>query len=297
MSHVHTVLAATDFSPAAVSSVERAALLCRDAGAVLELFHTVNVSDLDRLRRLVPGIPNRLKQPATDDRREEITLLGGGLSELHGVRVGVHVEAGPAFLKIEERAADVSADLVVLGVHGTNTFAHPILGSTAARMVESSAHAVLVVKQEPRERYRNVLVPVDFSEYSLPALMLARTVAPAAGIILMHAYGVPFEGKLKAGRVVEEELAPFLNAARNEVFEDLYELSEAAGLAPRAVRLLACHGTALEQILEQERTRYCDLIVMGHHGEAPLLERVFLGSVTKQVLALSEADVLVVPGP
>jgi nucleotide-binding universal stress UspA family protein len=55
---------------------------------------------------------------------------------------------------------------------------------------------------------------------------------------------------------------------------------------------LVCHGEVLHLILEQEETRHCDLIVMGRHGEAPLLERVFLGSVTKEVLALSQANVL-----
>jgi len=170
---------------------------------------------------------------------------------------------------------------------------HPILGSTAARMAERSVRPVLVVKGAPQEKYRNVLVPVDFSAHSLPALMTGCAVAPGANIILMHAYGVPFEGKIRAGRDVEEILEPFLAAARKKVFENLHELSDAAGLAPHAARLLACHGTALHQILEQEKNRHCDLVGMGRHGEAPLLERIFLGSVTKQVLSLSRSDVLV----
>jgi nucleotide-binding universal stress UspA family protein len=277
--------------------VDRAALLCSATGAELELFHAVNFVGLDRLRRLVPGIPNGLEQRAIDDRSEELMLLGGSLSELHGVQVGTNVDAGPAFVELEKRAHEVSADLVVVGTHGTNILTRPILGSTASWMAERSAFPVLVVKQEPRERYRNVLVPVDFSQYSLPGLMTALRVAPEGNILLMHAYGVPFEGKLRAARVVEEVLAPFLAAAKKKVFEKLHELTDAAGLAPHAVRLLACHGEVLHQILEQEEIRHCDLIAMGRHGEAPLLERVFLGSVTKEVLALSQVDVLVTPSP
>lgn len=136
---------------------------------------------------------------------------------------------------------------------------------------------------------------MDFSIHSLPALMTARTVRPGANIILMHAYGVPFEGKIRAARDVEEILEPFLATVRKKVFENLHELSDAAGLARHAARLLACHGTPLHQILEQEKNRNCDLIVVGRHGEAPLLERLFLGSVTKQVLTMSRADVLVSP--
>lgn len=36
-----------------------------------------------------------------------------------------------------------------------------------------------------------------------------------------------------------------------------------ADLVPYAVQLLASHGTALHQIMEQEETRRCYLIVMG----------------------------------
>lgn len=297
MNRVRTVLAGTDFSAAAGLAVDRAGLLSRATGAALELFHAVNLSGLNRLRQLVPGIPNGLEQRAIDDRREELMLLGESLSELHGVQVGTNVYAGPAFAQLEKRAHDISADLVVVGAHGMNILTRAILGSTSSRMAERSDFPVLVVKQQPRERYRNVLVPVDFSEHSLPALMTALAVAPEANIILMHAYGVPFEGKLRAARVLEEELTPFLAAARKKVFENLRELTDTAGLAPHAVRLLACHGEILHQILEQAETRHCDLIVMGRHGEAPLLERVFLGSVTKEVLALSRADVLVTSTP
>lgn len=111
----------------------------------------------------------------------------------------------------------MSADLVVLGAHGTSTLTHPILGSIASRIAETSSFPVLVVGQEPRERYSNNLVPVDFSEHSLPALMTASAVAPEANIIHMHAYDVPFEGKLRAARVVEEELTPFARSGTNYV--------------------------------------------------------------------------------
>jgi nucleotide-binding universal stress UspA family protein len=217
MNRMQTVLAGTDFSAAAGFAVDRAALLSRATGAALELFHAVNLSGLNRLRQLVPGIPNGLEQRAIDDRREELMLLGRTLSELHGVQVGADVDAGPAFLQLEKRAHDISADLVVVGTYGTNLLTRPILGSTASRMAERSGFPVLVVKQEPRERYRNVLVPVDFSEYSLPALMTALAVAPEANILLMHAHGGPFEGKLRAARVLEKELTPFLAAARKKV--------------------------------------------------------------------------------
>jgi len=86
MNRIHKVLVATDFSSDARHAADRAALLCKETGAALELFHAVNVSGLDRLRRLVPGIPNGLEQRAMEERREEISQLGQSLGISTGSR-------------------------------------------------------------------------------------------------------------------------------------------------------------------------------------------------------------------
>lgn len=296
MDLVRRILAGTDFSAGAGHAADRAGLIARETGAELELLHAPSLSGLDKLRRLVPGIPDDLEQQVIDSGREQLAALGRKLTELHGIAAGVHVALGDAFTQLETRAAELPADLVVLGAHGTSALPRLVVGSTAARMAAGSRCPVLVVKEAPSGPYRNVLIPVDFSAQSLPALTTARAVAPGANLILMHAYGFPFEGKIRAARDIDAALEPFLAAARKKVFEKMHELSAAAGLAPHAARLLVRHGEALPQILEQERERKCDLIVMGRHGEAPLLEQVFLGSVTKQVLAQSRADVLVAAG-
>lgn len=296
MNLVRRILAGMDFSAGAGHAAHRAALVSEVTGAALELFHSSNLSGLDKLRRLVPGVPAGLEQQLIDAGREQLAGLGRTLDETHEVTAGVHVAFGDAFTQIEARAAELPADLVVLGAHGNSGLPRVVVGSTTVRMAAAGSCPVLVVKSAPSGPYRNVLLPVDFSEQSLPAIMTASAVAPGANLILMHAYGVPFEGKLRAAGDIDAVLEPFLDAARERVFEKMLELSDAAGLAQHSARLLALHGAALPQILEQEQECKCDLIVMGRRGEVPLLEQVFLGSVTKQVLAQSHADVLVTMG-
>ena len=296
MKLLRRILAGTDFSAGAGLAADRAAVVAKETGAALELFHATNLSGLDKLRRLVPGIPDDLEQQVIDAGREQLAGLGRKLNERLRIAAGTHVAFGDTFSQLEARAAELPADLVVLGAHGTSALPRLVVGSTAGRMAAGSRCPVLVVKSAPSGPYRNVLIPVDFSAQSLPALTTASAVAPGANLILMHAYGFPFEGKIRAARDIEAVLEPYLAAARKKVFEKMHELSDGAGLSPHSARLLACHGEALHQILEQERERKCDLIIMGRHGEAPLLEQVFLGSVTKQVLAQSRADVLVATG-
>ncbi|GAA1108303.1 universal stress protein [Arthrobacter flavus] len=294
MNALRRVLAGIDFSARADRVAHRAALISKETGAGLDLFHAVNLSSLHSFRQLVPRILEGLEQRAVNTQREQLAILSRELDERHKIVAGVSVATGDAFTQIEIRADEVSADLVILGSHGISAWPFPIVGSTVARMAAASRHSVLVVKEKPSGPYRNLLLPVDFSAQSGLALSAASAVAPEGNLILMHAYGVPFEGKLRASRDLDAILEPFLATAQREAYQKMRKLLDTARVAGQVSELVVVHGEALPQILELEKTRRCDLIIIGRRGTVPLLEQVFLGSVAKQVLALSRADVLIV---
>lgn len=172
---------------------------------------------------------------------------------------------------------------------------HLLLGSTAERMVSSATRPMLVVKQAAHEHYRTVLVPVDFSAASLPAIKLAQAIAPDATLVLLHVFEIPFEGKLKYAGVDDETIDYYRVATRQDALLRLQELSDAAGLGDANVRGLVLHGQPFQHIIEQEQEQDCDLIVMGKHGES-MLEELLLGSVTRHVLSESQCDVLIAVG-
>ena len=84
----------------------------------------------------------------------------------------------------------------------------------------------------------------------------------------------------------------FEAASGEEALQKLQALRDQAGLPVVGTRLLVLHGDPTYRIIEQEQECDCDLVVMGKHGEG-MLEELFLGSVTKHVLAESQGDVLV----
>ncbi|HPE04743.1 MAG TPA: universal stress protein, partial [Thauera sp.] len=133
---------------------------------------------------------------------------------------------------------------------------------------------------------------VDFSARALEALQFAQCVAPQAEFVLLHAFEVPFEGKLRYAGVEENALSSLRVNARREAGAQMKELVACAGLDENRVRRIVVHGEATTQILEQEQEQDCDLIVIGKRGHG-LLGEMLLGSVTKHVLARSTADVLV----
>jgi nucleotide-binding universal stress UspA family protein len=286
------LLAATDLSAPARHAVERAALVAKAAGARLDLVHVAPFSRLDELRRLVAGLPADVDAKVREQTQMLVDALAATVRERHGVEATTHVATGPLLPSVTELAAQVNAGLLVLGARGSSMLRHLVLGSTAARLLDGFGRPMLVVKRAAAGPYRRVLVPVDFSETSLPAVQLARAVAPDARIAVMHAYEAPFEGKLRFAGVEEDYLEEYRRAAHAEARDRMADLCRRAGLDDGAQLLV--HGAAAERILAQEDEQDCDLIVMGRQGQSAV-EDLLLGSVSRRVLAESDSDVLVIP--
>ncbi len=292
MATLNRLLAATDLSDPARHAADRAARIAGETGASLDLVHVASLAPLEELRRFAANIPAELEQRILDAAREEVRELAAALLQHHGVSAGVRVVSGPLLAQLAAQADETSADLIVLGAHGASFMRHLLLGSTAERMISRASRSMLVVKQTAHERYRNVLVPVDFSPSSVPALRHARAVAPSAEIVLLHAFEVPFEGKLRFAGVDDDTVRHYRLAAKQEALQKLRALCDEAELPRHAARLMVLHGDPSRRIIEQEQEQDCDLIAIGKHGES-ILEDLLLGSVTRRVLSESQCDVLV----
>lgn len=288
------LLAATDLSAPARHAVERAALVARAAGTRLDLLHVAAFSRLDELRRLVASLPADVDARMREQAQMMVDALALTVRERHGIEAGTQVASGPLLKSIADAAASLDADLLVLGARGSSMLRHLVLGSTAARLLDGFDRPMLVVKRAPAAAYRCVLVPVDFSKASLPALQMARAVAPGARIVPMHAYEAPFEGKLRYAGLEERYLDEYREQARAEALASMAALCQRAGLADAAAQSVVVHGLPGERILAQEDEQDCDLIVMGRQGQSGIEDKL-LGSVSRRVLAESEADLLVLP--
>ncbi|MCU0840461.1 MAG: universal stress protein [Thiobacillaceae bacterium] len=289
------VLAATDLSAPARHAVARAFRLAAETGAELTLLHVLSQTAMDQLRALLGASSATVEQRLVDAARAHLATLAAELGQAHRVSAGTRIIAGRVLSAILEEADALDAGLLVVGARGEDFLGRLLLGTTAERLLRRTLRPMLVVKQPPREAYRRVLVPVDFSPFALRALGLARAVAPGAELVLFHAYEAPFESKLRFAGVEEETLNRYLIAARAEALARLRALAEEAGLKPGEARLDVRHGDAARVIVTQEQELDCDLTVLGKHGQG-MMEELLLGSVTKHILAESMGDVLVVCG-
>jgi len=286
------VLAVTDLSVPARHAVQRAAMVCKDTAATLELLHVANLAPLERLRQLMGTAGVELEQQVLDVARQRLQELAAELGQRFHIAAAADVVTGSLLTELTRKIDSLPADLLVCGSKGESLIRRFMLGTTALRLLSTATCPILVVKHMPHEPYQRLLVPVDFSPSSLRTIDLARNIAPHATIVLLHAFEVPFEGHLRYAAVDDDTIHRYRTIAKQEATQKLHALYEKAGLDPTCASIVVLHGDPSLRIVEQEREQECDLIVMGKHGDNRI-EDLLLGTVTKHVLAECQNDILV----
>jgi len=291
MTPIRTVLAATDFSDPSRLAAQRAARLASTSGARLRLAHVLSASALAQLEKLL-GLDTSVEDKLIRQAQQALETLAAELREAHAVIVESVLLKGTALEEITHEAEQAEADVLVVGARGAGLVRHFLLGSTAERLLRKSARPVLVVKQAPQGPYQRVLVPVDFSQGSARLIGLARSVAPGAHLVLLNAYEVPFEGKLRFASVDEATIEGYRMSSFRSASLQLQALAADAGLKSNDWTPCIPRADPSQAIIEHEQALGCDLIVIGKQGQS-MTEDLLLGSVTKHVLVESAGDVLV----
>jgi len=291
MSPVRSLLAGIDFSDDSRRAAGRAAALASEQGARLDLLHVMSAPLLASLRELF-GSAAATEAALVGDAQKMLNDLARELADKTGTQAHARVKVGQVLGEI--LTASERADILVLGARGRNPLRELFLGTTADRLVKKCRRPVLVTKREPQYGYRRVLVPVDFSRHSAAALRTAIAVAPTADLVVVHAFEVPFEGKLWRAGVAEEEIHRYRAQARQRALRDIDALIREVGAARQRLLSAVEHGDASQAILAKEEESGADLIVMGKHGQS-VVEELLLGSAARHILAESRCDVLIVP--
>ncbi|MDO8386841.1 MAG: universal stress protein [Polaromonas sp.] len=291
MTPLTALLTTTDFSVPARHAAYRAARLAHETGAELTLMHAVSGRGLDELRQWL-GAGHLAETQLLEDAGQQLRKLADELASTRRVKTNIHLATGSVVTEIERKAEAMQAGLVVLGARGAGFLRRLVLGSTSERLLKHTHRPVLVVKQTPHEPYRRVLVALDFSPWSVHAIALARRVAPNARLVLLHAFEVPFEGKLRVAGVDTATIEHYRRQAGTTATQQLHDVAQQAGLAPGHWEACIVEGEPWQRIVEQEQERDCDLVVLGKQGRSAA-EDFFLGSVTRSVLNEGGTDVLV----
>jgi nucleotide-binding universal stress UspA family protein len=143
------VLAAVDFSDPGMPVVEAAAAEAQRRSAKLVVMHAMEQSrDGDAAMGLLGALP-ALETPQVHGQRRALAaeILNSALSRLH-VQGEITIAEEDAAHETLRLAEALPAGLVVVGTHGRRGLARWVLGSMAARIVETAPCSVLVVREK-----------------------------------------------------------------------------------------------------------------------------------------------------
>jgi nucleotide-binding universal stress UspA family protein len=143
---------------------------------------------------------------------------------------------------------------------------------------------------------KQILVPIDFSECSTPALKYAARLARAvsADLHLLHVWEVPeFVPRVMPGEgfLDRRALSELMEQRAREELDAFVREAEKLQI-PIVSTKLAC-GVPSRTIVEVAKRDRCDLLVVGTHGRTGF-SHVMLGSVAERVVRHARCPVLTV---
>ena len=196
---------------------------------------------------------------------------------------------------IVEAAAELDADLIVLGSRGHGPIASMLLGSVSAEVVERASCSVLVARGSGVSR---LLVATDGSSCaeSVPDLLggwAAFEGLPAIALCVTWADSAAFELMVRLYTLGSLSLEPDRQEMRER--HQRHASAMASRLSEKGIPAKAelRTGDAAHEIIAAAAERHVDLVVTGSrclHG----LDRWLLGSVSRNVLLHAGVSVLIV---
>lgn len=138
----------------------------------------------------------------------------------------------------------------------------------------------------------NILCPVDRSEISRRALLVAAALARwhDARLRVMEVVSVP----LPAPSAAPAAIQGLSMDVRRGLLEELDRFAEPARLSGVPIHFTVEEGNVANEVLTEASELHADLIVMGTHGRSGF-DRLALGSITEKVLRRASCPVLTVP--
>ena len=137
---IHTVLHPTDFSDHSEFAGGLAGALARDYGARLLILHVAQFPPVFTGEGMVPVSEDEL-------RAEGAARLNALPAPRGDVRAERRLEVGDPATEVLRVAAELPADLIVMGTHGRTGLGRLLLGSVAEQVMRRAACPVLTVSR------------------------------------------------------------------------------------------------------------------------------------------------------
>jgi nucleotide-binding universal stress UspA family protein len=289
------IVAATDFSPEADLALGHGAAIARHHGANLTVVYA-EPDRADDAHAPIDTTGEELAEIAAEADAEARAELEARVASAaaSGIDTDGVLRYGAPDEVIADVAADLGAELTVVGTHGRTGVTRFFLGSVAERVIKRAPAAALVVRGEPPRGggYHRVLVATDFSDAAFAALAIALAIAaPSAQLDVVHAWQYPpgTWGRLAAR---SPAFASVKDAIVAQAEAAAAELALAARPLGRDGKVALHQGAAASTVCDLADHGHHDLIAVGTHGHRGV-RRFLLGSVAEAIVRHARCSVVV----
>jgi nucleotide-binding universal stress UspA family protein len=291
---ITNILVPVDFSDLSIQAIERAKALARRLAARIHLIHVQEESYPAGFAIRSPMIAGDVVSILEENEKHLLKRLREVAARLDLSPENCEVVAdSPAFDVICKSARTLSIDLIVMPTHGNTGLKHVFLGSTAERVVQHSPCPVFIVRAGG-ERVHDILVPVDFSDFSLKALLYAIEFAKAvaAKIIVFHSVYLGYA--FTSDGYAMYDLTEITKTMRKNAECDMAKFVRAAKFDRVQFETVVRVGEAAEEICEFAKEQDVDLIITTTRGRTGFAH-VLMGSVAEKVVRHADRPVLILP--
>jgi nucleotide-binding universal stress UspA family protein len=199
----------------------------------------------------------------------------------------IEVRFGRPAQVLHETAQEADADLIVVGAKRHRPLSRWIVGSTAHDLVRVARTPVLVATPSVA-RIERVLVAVDLSAAAAGAIAAGERMAALSGAAVRFVHVV---APLPLVPAIPDDVG---SGEYARLTEDVLERSIWPTISMPAADRVVRHGPVSQSLVQEVASWSADLLVVGSHGRG-LIDRVLLGSVTRDLLGSIPTSLLVVP--
>jgi nucleotide-binding universal stress UspA family protein len=280
------ILVATDGTLAGEAAFRAAVLIAAKSSSSVQVMVVV-----EPLPVLVPE-PSLITQPLVASPALLDAARDGVIAQLRnlapqGLDWHVEVEYGRPSEEIANKARDLAARLIVIGLVHHSVIDRILDGDTALEVVRQSPAAVLLASADWKALPTRAVFAVDFSAQSMQAARAGLgLLGDGATVVLAHVR--PRVTVYDGMGMWEEE---YENAAANELQKFAAALNAPAGVRVERVILSGIPSAAVLSLAEKNDAH---LVVAGTRG-AGLMQRLLLGSVATRLMRHSTRSLLIVP--
>lgn len=251
--------------------------------ARVHFFHADIPPDMpDAVRQKYPW----LMEPITEASKKRLAELVDQLYDGHpDTQVTQEVIEGAPLYEILRRSQDMDADLIIINRDAYEE-------SMAVKLARKCACSLMILSGDDDVDFKEILVPVDFSQYASDAVDVALAFALSQGldhINLHHAFHLPY-GHHKS-TLPKEDMEADLRAYAEEQMEKFVGSTDMRGLQARM--MIDCEPFVPRAVFRKVEETGADLVMVGSRGRNALAS-LLLGSNAEGILEHIKVPLVIV---